>query len=269
MATGHGAGEALLSAEKSVSRRGGVVLRPSGPWTAGVLAFLRHLERVGFTGAPRVVEPGQDADGREMVTFVEGEFVHPGPWSDAALVEVGRMLRRLHDAATAFEPPPGATAKAWFLRDIGGVARVFSHGDVAPWNMVTRGGMPLCLVDWEFAGPVDPLTELARVCWLFPQLHDEDVGRRYGLPPAAVRAGQVRGIADAYGVSPEQRRGLVARIVEVTVRETAQEAIDASVTPESAGPLWGLAWRARAAGWVLRHRAILEQALEEPMRLNG
>ena len=253
--------ETVLSADKSVSRRGDIVLRPSGPWTPAVLALLRHLERVGFTAAPRVVGAGRHADGREMVSYVEGEFVHPGAWSDPALVEVGRMLRRLHDAAATFQPPPGTEWKPWFLRDVGDPARVFSHGDVAPWNMVTRAGMPLCLVDWEYAGPVDPLTELARVCWLFPQLHDDDVAAVHGLPSADVRARQVRRIADAYGASAGQRHRLVERIIEVTVRETAQEAIDAGITSDSVGPQWGLAWRARAAGWMLRHRSVLEAAL--------
>jgi hypothetical protein len=65
------------------------------------------------------------------------------------------------------------------------------------------------------------------------------------------------------GVSDEQRRGFLDRIVEVAVQETAQEAIDGQVVPESEGPLWGLAWRARAA-WILRHRSLLERALNEP-----
>ena len=254
-------GEIVLSTDKSVSRSGGVVLRPSGPWSPAVLALLRHLESVGFTEAPRVVEPGLSADGREMVTFLEGQFVHPKAWSDPAIVEVGRMLRRLHDATATFAPPPGSAWKSWFLRDIGGATPVYGHGDIAPWNMITKAGMPLALVDWEYAGPIDPLSELARVCWLFPQLHDDDVGRMQDLPSPATRARQVRLLVDAYGAAAEQRRQLFDRILEVTVRETAQEAIDANVTLESAGVLWGLAWRARAAGWMLRHRDTLEGAL--------
>lgn len=253
--------ETVLSTDKSVSRRGDVVLRPSGPWTPSVLALLRHLERSGFTAAPKVVEPGLAPDGREMVSYVQGQFVHPAAWSESALAAVGRMLRRLHDTTATFEAPTGAVWKPWFLRDIGGGPRVFSHGDVAPWNMVTRAGMPLALVDWEYAGPVDPLTELARVCWLFPQLHDDDVAEVHGLPSAEVRARQVRRIADAYGACAAQRHRLFERIVEVTVRETAQEAIDVRVGPETVGPVWGLAWRARAAGWMLRHHSVLEGAL--------
>lgn len=253
--------ETILSKAKSVSRIGGTVLRPAHPWTPFVHDFLRHLERVGFTAAPAVPGTGFAPDGRETLHYIEGEFVHPGPWSDEALIEVGRLLRTLHDAAASYTPPAGALWQPWFLRSLGDSRRVISHGDVAPWNTVTRGGTPVALIDWEFAGPVDPLTELARVCWLFPQLHDDDVAERNGLPPLAVRARQLRLLADAYGLGAAERRLLLDRIVEVAVCETAEEAIEARVNPDSVGPLWGLAWRARAAAWMLRNRSVLERAL--------
>jgi len=30
---------------------------------------------------------------------------------------------------------------------------VYGHGDVGPWNIVARDGIPIAFVDWEFAGP--------------------------------------------------------------------------------------------------------------------
>ncbi|WP_245954348.1 phosphotransferase [Paenibacillus flagellatus] len=237
------------------------MLRPSGPWTPSVHAFLNHLRQAGFEEAPRPAGSGFAPDGREAVYYVEGEFVHPGPWSDEALIAVGSLLRRLHDASASFVPAPDAVWKPWFLRELGGPNRVIGHGDAAPWNTVTRNGMPVALIDWEYAGPVDPIVELARVCWLFPQLHDDDVAERVGLPPLSVRARQLRLLVDAYGASAEQRGALFERIVEVVVRETAEEAIDRQVAPDSVGPLWGFAWRARSAAWMLRNRAVLERAL--------
>ncbi|CAG7648612.1 hypothetical protein PAESOLCIP111_05642 [Paenibacillus solanacearum] len=251
----------MLSAEKSVSREGNVVLRPAGPWTPHIHQLLRHLKRDGVTGVPDIVGSGLSEDGREMLGYVEGEFVHPGPWSDEALAEVGRMLRRLHDAAASHAPDGDAAWQPWFLRGVGGPHRIVSHGDIAPWNMVTQGGMPIALIDWEFAGPVDPMAELARVCWLFPQLHDDDVAAKVGLPPADVRARQLRLLVDAYGLPAKERRQLLDLIIEVAVREAAEEAIEARITSDSIGPQWGMAWRIRAAGWMLRHRSLLEQAL--------
>jgi len=252
----------MLSPDKSVSRRDDVVFRPSGPWTPSVHALLRYLPTAGFAALPAVVGSGTDAEGRETLSYIEGEFVHPGPWSDEAIAEVGRMLRRLHDASAGFRPDADARWKPWCLRELGGADRVYSHGDVAPWNMVTRDGSPLALIDWEYAGPIDPMVELARVSWLFPQLHDDDVADMVGLPPLDARARQLRLLVDAYGLERSRRRELYDLIVQVVVRETAEEAIEQRVTPESHGPLWGLAWRARAAAWILRHRSVLQHALD-------
>lgn len=54
------------------------------PWSSGVLAVLRHLEREGFPGAPRVVGDGID-DGYEAVRFIPGESPHPRAWDDDAV----------------------------------------------------------------------------------------------------------------------------------------------------------------------------------------
>ncbi len=91
-----------------VSRKGNVVLRETGPWATTVHALLRHLARLGFEGAPGVVGSGFDAQGRETLTYIEGEFVHPGPWPDAAMPHLGRLLRNLHRATDSFPVPDNA-----------------------------------------------------------------------------------------------------------------------------------------------------------------
>nr|WP_246580294.1 phosphotransferase [Deinococcus aestuarii] len=149
---------------------------------------------------------------------------------------------------------------------MGGRARVIGHGDVAPWNIVARDGRPVALIDWERAGPVDPRVELAQACWLNAKLHDDLVAELEGLPPLEERARQLRAMVDAYGLSAAQRVGFVELMIEFVVHDTANEADEAGIRPESesAAPpelLWGLAWRARAAAWLCRHRRILENAL--------
>ena len=76
-----------------VRRQGNVVLRPVAPWTATVHSLLRHLEEVGFSGAPRVVGSGFAPDGRETLSYIEGEFTHPGPWTIEGAAGVGHLLR--------------------------------------------------------------------------------------------------------------------------------------------------------------------------------
>jgi hypothetical protein len=250
----------ILSEEKGVRLTGDIVLRPVAPWTPSVHALLRHLDTEGFP-APRVLGDGVSFDGQETLTFIEGEFVHPRPWSDEGLIKIGQMLRQLHTATASFAPAPDAVWQPWFLRELGGAQRVIGHGDMAPWNTVTRNGLPIALIDWEYAGPVDPLAEVARAAWLFVQLHDDDVAERVGLPSLEVRARQLRLFVDVYGLTARQRGTFMDMVLEVAVYETAEQAIEVNLGPDSVGLQWGIAWRARAAKWMMKNRITLENAL--------
>jgi Ser/Thr protein kinase RdoA (MazF antagonist) len=246
-----------------VYRRGNVVLREAGPWSATVFAFLRHLEAVNFEGSPRIVASGFDNDGREMLEFIDGEFVHPAPWGEAALPAIGNLLRRLHDAGDGFRPDADATWRPWYGRDLGDYRRVFGHGDLGPWNIVAREGHPVALIDWETAGPMDALIELGQACWLNAQLHDDDVAAMNGLPSPEDRARHAALIAEGYGLPRALSRRLVQAMIDVAVADAADQAIEANIAPETtdASSLWGLAWRARSAAWMMRHRHMLVRAL--------
>jgi aminoglycoside phosphotransferase (APT) family kinase protein len=137
------------------------------------------------------------------------------------------------------------------------------HGEPAPWNIVARDLLPVAFVDWEFAGPVDRLDEVAHAAWLNCQLHDDDIAVMHELPSVEGRARQLRSFLDGYGLGASERIGFVERMIHFVVRACAHEAIDAQVTPNSTdlAPLWALAWRARSAAWMIRHESILHAAL--------
>lgn len=225
-----------------VTRRGATILRTAAPWSRTTIALLRHLEKVGFVHAPRVVGTGFAPDGREELAFVEGEFVHPGPWDDDALPVLGGMLAALHWAMRSFVPPSDALWQPWFGRTVGQPS-VLGHCDTGPWNIVSRQGRPVAFIDWETAGPVDPRVELAQAVWLNAQLVDDDIAERQGLPSVEARARQMRLLLDGYGLARADRVGFVDLVRDFVVLAAANEAIGADVTPESndAAPLWGLA----------------------------
>lgn len=264
-----------------VHRRGNVVLRQARPWSRTVLDLLRHLEREGFSGAPRVVEPGFDDKGREMLSFVVGESPQPFAWSDEAVGDVGAMLRDLHRAAATFTPPLDAVWMPWWGRDLPAAQLTIGHCDAAPWNFLARDGRPVALIDWDTAGPVGAMWDLAQTAWLNAQLHDDDLAERLGLPPIEVRARQLRSIADGYGLAHNARTSLVDHMIEIAVRSAAQESIDAGVTAMAGSPaaigrlgggaptrghdlLWAISWRTRSAAWMMNHRRLLDRALLSP-----
>jgi aminoglycoside phosphotransferase (APT) family kinase protein len=144
-----------------------------------------------------------------------------------------------------------------------GPRSVVGHCDAGPWHVITREGVPVAFIDWTLAGPVDPIDEVAATAWWNAQLHDDDVAERNGLPDAASRAHQLALFLDGYRLPAGDRPGLVTRMIEIAIRDCADEAVRAHVTPGSAdpAPLWALAWRARSASWMIRHRTLLERAI--------
>ena len=105
----------------------------------------------------------------------------------------------------------------------------------------------MALIDWETAGPVDPMIELAQACWFNAKLFSDDVADREGLPSLEVRARQLRAIVDAYGLSTTQRRGIVDLIIGYAICDAAETADEFGVTPEMVDPMpggfpiiWGL-----------------------------
>jgi len=244
----------------AVSRIGKVVHRETGPWASTVHMLLNHLEDVGFSGAPRVVGSGFDNRGRETLTYIDGEFVHPGPWSEKAIPHLGQLLRELHQATESFPIPDNAVWRQWYGRYLGDPDYVIGHCDMGPWNIVAQDGLPVAMIDWETAGPVDPIFELAQTCWLNAQLYDDDVAERVGLAPLNDRARHVGLILDGYELPQAKRHGFVEHMIELAIHDAAEQVIDADVTPETKDhiSLWAITWRTRSAAWMLRNRTTLE-----------
>jgi phosphotransferase family enzyme len=176
-----------------VVRVGDTVRRRAGPWTPAVHALLRHLDQVGFVGAPRA--HGLDERGREVLDFIPGEAgripMEPYMRTDAVLTGVGRMLRALHDA-TAELVVPGAAAWRQAAADPG-PTEVVCHNDWAPYNAVFREGRLVAFIDWDFARPGRRVWDLAwaALTWV-PLWAGEAAGPR--------RASRLRLLCDAYGI---------------------------------------------------------------------
>jgi hypothetical protein len=133
------------------------------------------------------------------------------------------------------------------------------HCDAAPLEHHGPGRQAAAPIDWEIAGLVDPLIELAQLAWLNAKLHDDIVAEREHLPPLAERARQLAAIVDACGLTARQRRGFLNQIIEFAICDTAWEADDADHPGDDRTPdrAMGDGWRARSAAWMIRHRRPL------------
>jgi hypothetical protein len=119
-----------------VVRIGDTVRRPTGAWTPGVHALLRHLDTSRFKSSPKVL--GTDDERREILSYVPWTTVWPDHFSlvrtDAALAKVAATVRGYHEAVANFE------YERFRWSDRGAAPRgpheVICHNDLAPWNLV-------------------------------------------------------------------------------------------------------------------------------------
>jgi hypothetical protein len=215
-------GEPLAGGRTSpgVVRIGDAVHRPVRRWTTTVHAVLRHLERAGFSGAPRVL--GFDDAGREVLTYLEGETAGEAPWpawvsSDDALAQVGAWLRRLHDATVDFVPPQGAV---WFAGQHWRPGLVIGHHDAAPYNAVWRRGRLAGFVDWDVAGPSSREFDLAYSALMWVPLLTPGSAWPMAPHPTEERYRRLHLLLDAYGYDDD--RSALREAVPARARRNAE-----------------------------------------------
>lgn len=233
-------------------RDGDAVLRATGPWTPAVHALLERLVPAGL--APRPL--GIDGDGRERLTFLDGEVPGGSPpdWavSDESLAAVGRLIRAFHDATVGWGPPTDAHWRR--LPGAPEEGEVICHNDLAPYNTVYRDCRPMAFIDWDAAAPGPRAWDLAHAAWRFvPLCVDAD-------PAAAGR--RARLLLDAYGL--DARAGFVALVRERmrVLRETIRAGAEAGEPAWLA--MWGTDHSERPLAdraWVSRNRRVLEREL--------
>jgi hypothetical protein len=133
-----------LSPEKQIYRIGDRVERPSHPWSSSIQRLLKHFENDSLP-VERIISTDESV---QISEFALGEMVHPKKWTDDALYSVGKLVSQFHKSAKTFKEKDCDIWQPWNLRKIGGDNRIYCHGDIAPWNMITEGGFPKLLVDW-------------------------------------------------------------------------------------------------------------------------
>jgi len=206
----------------------GIMTRPAAP---GNFRFSETVTRRAMeAGLPAL--PAIPVDGDVLIRTGE-QFWMLFPWQDgrslrpdevtpAHAEKIGGILGRLHSLLPAPDEAPDLPVYHWeqfcglnmpwsgtfaqmlsLLRqwtDEGRAAllllssgRVMSHRDLDPKNVLWNGGDP-CIIDWEAAGPVHPLQEMAEtaLCWSDDGKNEEALGaflagyRKYAVPDPAL-----------------------------------------------------------------------------------
>jgi Phosphotransferase enzyme family len=236
-------------------RVGDTVRRPPGPHSVPVRHLLLHLERAGFTAAPRWL--GIDAKGRDVLTFVPGEMggrpIHPWAAGEELLVGIARLQRRLHDACEGFtlpdgvrwpERPPVPEAPMPFA-----APELVCHNDLTVENVICRDGLPVGFIDFDLAGPTTRLFDIVTTLRYWapmsppadrdPAFRDLDAGRR------------IRLFCDAYGLDDARRAdflGMADRRWHRSYHAMKRAAVER-------GGGWARMWAEGVGDQILRDRA--------------
>ena len=183
------------------------VHRPTGPWTPAVHELLGFLADAGLDGIPAV--HGVDAEAREVLEYLPGDTLDPEtePVSDSALAAAAAWLRRFHDAVRAFPAGPREWRQGVQTPEPG---EVICHNDPGLYNWVVQRGEFAGMIDWDRAGPGQPIEDLAFLCWsgvpLLREIPASDAARRIALAAHAYGGIAPETLLDAV----EARMGLIA-----------------------------------------------------------
>lgn len=193
-----------------VGRVANTIRRPIGPWSSTVHELLRHLESIGFSGAPRFL--GVDEQGREVLSLVPGgtpwpprrELFHP-QLLDSSVA----LLRQYHDAVADWTP----TTPAWQVPPVPvGRPEVICHNGIAPWNLISQGHIAVAFVDWDTAAPGPRMWDLAYLAYTLVPLAASENLTRMGWPPSTPVAERLGGVRLAYGCTSAQWDELLSTI---------------------------------------------------------
>jgi hypothetical protein len=245
-----------------VVKQGDTVHRPQRRTSAATHALLRHLEDVGFDGAPRLL--GVDAKDREVLSFIPGEAVIPPypAWSltDEALCSVAQLLRRYHEAVAGFD----VSAYEWTdlaPRDFD--EGLICHNDVNLDNVIFRSGEAVALIDFDLAGPGSVTWDVAGAVRLWaplrPDAYISDARRGRALE-------RLRLFVDAYG-SPDLDAEELVEAVSLHHSRLYRLIEDGA---RNGNPGFTDYWRdgkrraAATAAWYITARSQLVHTLTEP-----
>ncbi|MDH2429692.1 phosphotransferase [Sphaerisporangium sp. TRM90804] len=214
-------------------------------------ALLRHLEAVGFAGAPRPL--GVDERGRQVLSYVPGvAAARPLPAyavTDEVLADLAALVRRFHDAVEGFVPPPDAVWAGGSYDDA--APELVGHCDITPENVIFDRGRPWALIDFDLARPVTRLFDVATTLRHWAPIADpidRDPRQRHLDVGARLRL-----FCDVYGLAAKERR----RLLEVSRLRFGRSYVAMRARARTEGGAWARMWEdgageriRRAADWL-------------------
>ena len=181
--------------------------------------------------------------------------------TDSALEDLGRLVRRFHEATAGFDAGPVPGWSGEWADPQGGP--LICHNDLFPENVVFRDGHVVGLIDFAEAGPGRPFWDLAIAAQEWAPLHAP--GSRLHHPDDLDGVRRTALLLHAYGIDPDRAEEFVDVVAEERVQQlgNVREMVAAGEEP------WATFWRdsdgeARSAAddlWLQEQRSALIHAI--------
>lgn len=249
------------NATHPVVRIDNTVHRPVSWWTPAIHDLLKYLESVGFEYSPRVL--GFDEQGREILTFMEGESGKEG-WfkihSDEGLQNYARLLRNYHQAIASYRP----SADSEWAYAKGGLkpGEIVCHGDFGPWNLTWDGDKPTGIIDWDMAHPAIPRYDvLYALEYSAPFSDDETTIKWRHFKELPDRKRRIEIFIKAYGMSPQELGDVVSNVTAMqrTVAGYEKQLAERGLQPQKDWVAEGhLDVIEKDTQWIEAHRHLFE-----------
>lgn len=195
-----------------IKKQDDCVIRPANPWTLAVQSFLQFLWDKGFDNIPKPY--GLTEDGKEMVSYVDGDVYHDDLWrifqSEEVLIDVAKLLRRFHNAGKEYMTNLTGD-EPWMLQKRQ-PQEVMCHGDFAPYNITFVDGKVSGIIDFDTLHPGPALWDIAYAVYRWiPFVSPENPDYCYDLPKQIER---LKLFADSYGMDNDSRKALLAMMIK-------------------------------------------------------
>lgn len=229
-----------------VVRVGETVRRPHSDASRFTESLLRHLQAVGFSGAPLWL--GVDDQGRDTLSYLPGRVgAVDQRLCDAQVTAAGRLLRSFHDATRGYA--------------LAGTEETVCHHDAGPYNMVFgEDGLPYALIDFDHASPDNALKDVGYAAWVCC-INSQWLQQA----PVVEQARQLRLFADSYGLERNRRCHVVSAVISCQLdtirwadRSLAERNLSDPVRQHAARLLVGCK---REHAFTLTNRAGFDSAL--------
>ncbi|KGP91814.1 aminoglycoside phosphotransferase [Pontibacillus chungwhensis BH030062] len=187
-----------------VYRSGDSVRREIKSGSKRIHDLLLHLEKKNFKAAPEFL--GINEEGREVLSYIDGVAgnypLKKYMWSNEALKDIAKMLRRYHDSVSDFpitndwEPIDNTPNKF----------EVVCHNDFAIYNIIFNHEKPVGIIDFDLAAPGPRLWDIAYTLYTCVPLsrlyHNEEGEAVYYNPTrdAAYIKQRVKTFFECYGM---------------------------------------------------------------------